>query len=48
MASARTKMLKLRLRPREWVAWKEAAKRADKNLSELVREIFGAWVRRAP
>lgn len=45
MASKRTKVFKLRLKPREWTEWKMAAKRSDKTLSEWVRVAVEAWVR---
>ena len=38
MASSRTKTLVLRIRPRELADFKKAAERADKTLSEWVRE----------
>jgi len=38
MATARTKMLQLRLRPRQLTEWKRAARSADQTLSEWIRE----------
>lgn len=45
MASPRTKLLHIRLRPREWSEWKAAAKRADQTLSEWLREAADARAR---
>lgn len=45
MASTRSKMLRLRLRPREWIAWRTKAKLADKTLSEWIRAACEAQLR---
>ena len=37
MASSRSIMFQMRLRPREWKLWRAAAKRADETLSEWAR-----------
>jgi hypothetical protein len=45
MASTRSKLLHIRIRSREWIEWKAAAKRADKTLSEWLREAAATKAR---
>jgi hypothetical protein len=48
MASLRSEMVKLRLRKKEVALWRAAAKRADKTLSEWIREACEVQRRKEP